>query len=293
MARRRLDDELVRRGLASDREDARNAVRSGDVTIGGAPAMNAGSLVAGEEAVVRASARRPYVSRGGEKLAAALDRFAIDASGRNALDAGASTGGFTDCLLRHGAARVLAVDVGYGDLAWSLRTDPRVFVRERTNVRDLALEALPFRPELVVADLSFISLRAVLPVLVAAAAERAELILLVKPQFEARKRDVGSGGVVRDPAVWREALASVAAACRRSGAEPFDAMSSPLLGRSGNVEFLLAARLQAQGDRRPPFGRDGDGRPSDDGAAGSISAIDAAIDEGRRMTGLAETRGNG
>ena len=193
MPRRRLDDELVRRGLASDREDARTAVRRGDVTVRGAPALNVGSLVAPGETVARSRARRGYVSRGGEKLAAALDRFGIAVSGRDALDAGASTGGFTDCLLQRGAARVLAVDVGYGILAWPLRTDPRVLVRERTNVRDLAAAGLPFRPEIVAADLSFISLRSALPALIAVAAERAELIVLVKPQFEAARDDVGSG----------------------------------------------------------------------------------------------------
>jgi 23S rRNA (cytidine1920-2'-O)/16S rRNA (cytidine1409-2'-O)-methyltransferase len=242
VVRRRLDEELVRRGLALDRDEAAEAVRSGDVRVGGAPALNVGSLVATDQPLTRSGAARPYVSRGGEKLAAALDRFEIDAAGRRALDAGASTGGFTDCLLRRDAAGVIAVDVGYGDLAWSLRTDPRVHVLERTNVRDLSPAALPFAADLLVADLSFTSLRGVLPVLSRVAAPGAEFILLVKPQFEAARRDVHRGGVVRDPAAWRRALRDVLDACVAARIEPRAVRASPLLGPAGNVEFLLAAR---------------------------------------------------
>jgi 23S rRNA (cytidine1920-2'-O)/16S rRNA (cytidine1409-2'-O)-methyltransferase len=190
---------------------------------------------------------RPYVSRGGPKLAAALDRFAIDPSGRRCLDAGASTGGFTGVLLARDAARVVAVDVGYGQLAWELRTDDRVVVLERTNVRDLRPEDLPYRPELVTADLSFISLAKVVPVLVELAEVGADLVLLVKPQFEARREEVATGGVVHDPAVWRRTIEEVAAAGRQAGAGPIGAMASPLPGPAGNVEFFVHARVGDEG----------------------------------------------
>lgn len=212
---------------------------AGLVTIGGQPATTIATMV-GTDAPVRVSAPdHGYVSRGGEKLRAALERFGVDVAGRGCLDAGASTGGFTDCLLRSGAARVITVDVGYGQLAWPLRTDPRVRVMERTNVRDLRVDALPFSPDLVVADLSFVSLRTALPALVALAGERPELIVLVKPQFEASPDVVGDGGVVRDPEMWRTVLGDVVAAVHRVGLVARGAMASPLLGRSGNVEFLL------------------------------------------------------
>jgi 23S rRNA (cytidine1920-2'-O)/16S rRNA (cytidine1409-2'-O)-methyltransferase len=182
---------------------------------------------------------RPFVSRGGGKLAAALDRFGIDPSGRRCLDAGASTGGFTDALLQRGASRVIAVDVGYGQLAWSIRTDPRVTVLERTNVRDLTPGAFPFPPELVVADLSFISLRPVLPVLADLAAPEATFLVLVKPQFEAGRADVGGGGVVRDPAVWARVIDEVIEAGAALGLGARAVMASPLPGPAGNVEFVL------------------------------------------------------
>lgn len=245
MARRRLDEELVRRGLATDQEDAQRALRGGLVTVRGNPVRNAASMVTAGEPVDRVGERGPYVSRGGEKLEAALARFAVDATGVDALDAGASTGGFTDCLLRHGAARVIAVDVGYGDLAWSLRNDARVHVLERTNVRDLLPGSIPFRPTLVVADLSFISLRTVVPSLASLAGAHATFVMLVKPQFEAPRRDVPAGGVVRDPAVWRGALEAVAGSCRSAGVEPRELTPSPLLGPAGNVEFFLVARRAA------------------------------------------------
>ena len=247
MARRRLDDELLRRGLATDREDALRALRGGLVTVRGSPVSNAASMVATDEPVDRVGESDPYVSRGGEKLEAALARFSVDVAGGDALDAGASTGGFTDCLLRHGAARVISVDVGYGDLAWSLRSDPRVHILERTNVRDLRPDSIPFRPTLVVADLSFISLRTVIPSLVQVAGEPATFVMLVKPQFEAPRRDVPVGGVVRDSAVWWGVLEDVVESCRSVGLEPHGLIPSPLLGAAGNVEFLLAAGTAAQG----------------------------------------------
>ncbi|HEV8564692.1 MAG TPA: TlyA family RNA methyltransferase [Actinomycetota bacterium] len=245
MVRRRLDAELVRRGLASTRDEAGEAVRAGLVTVGGAPATKAAALVAPEEPLDVASVPREFVSRGALKLRAGLDRFGVDPSGRDCLDAGASTGGFTDCLLRAGAARVAAVDVAYGQLAWSLRTDPRVVVLERTNVRELRADALPFAPTLVVADLSFVSLRSVMPALARVSAVDADFVLLVKPQFEAPPDDVPAGGVVRDPRTWRRAIEGVAIACRGLGVGAQDVAASPLRGSAGNVEFLLHARAGA------------------------------------------------
>jgi 23S rRNA (cytidine1920-2'-O)/16S rRNA (cytidine1409-2'-O)-methyltransferase len=192
------------------------------------------------------------VSRGGDKLDAALGRFDVDPTARDCLDAGASTGGFTDRLLRGGATRVAAVDVGYGQLAWEIRTDPRVTVLERTNVRDLVVGTLPFEPSLVTADLSFISLRLVASVLVAVASVTADLVLLVKPQFEAGPRDVGRGGVVQDPEVWRRALVNVAESFAGAGAAPVGVMASPLRGPAGNVEFFLHARRGAPVARLDP-----------------------------------------
>jgi 23S rRNA (cytidine1920-2'-O)/16S rRNA (cytidine1409-2'-O)-methyltransferase len=239
--RRRLDSELVRRGLAGSRTEAATAIRSGLVTVAGRPAEKPSTLVTPGEPIALSGPSRRFVSRGGEKLAAALHRFGVDPAGRDCLDAGASTGGFTDCLLRCGAARVLAVDVGYGQLAWSIRQDPRVTVLERTNVRELDPAALPFRPQVVTADLSFISLRLALPALRGVAAPGAEFVVLVKPQFEAGPGDIGSGGVVRDPAVWAQALHRVAEVFRETGVGPASTMASPLVGPAGNVEFFLHA----------------------------------------------------
>jgi 23S rRNA (cytidine1920-2'-O)/16S rRNA (cytidine1409-2'-O)-methyltransferase len=239
--RRRLDLELVRRGLAASRSEARDVIAGGEVTVDGRPALKPGTLVRADEPVTITRGRR-FVSRGGDKLAAALDRFGIDPAGRRALDAGAGTGGFTDVLLEQGVEHVVAVDVGYGQLSWRLRQDPRVTVMERTNVRSLRPEDLPSAPDLIVADLSFISLRTVLPALAVVAAPGCDFVLLVKPQFEAGPDDVGRGGVVRDPRVWQRALETTLAACRDSGLGPRDAMPSPLRGPAGNVEFLLHAR---------------------------------------------------
>jgi 23S rRNA (cytidine1920-2'-O)/16S rRNA (cytidine1409-2'-O)-methyltransferase len=243
--RRRLDTELVRRGLATTRAEAQQAVAAGLVSVSGTPATKAASLVAPDAPVALSSTIRRFVSRGGDKLRAGLDRFRIDPGGLDCLDAGASTGGFTDCLLQAGAARVVAVDVGYGQLAWQLRTDPRVTVVERTNVRSLRSEDLPFVPDLVVADLSFISVRTALPALLGVASEHAEIVLLVKPQFEAGRDRVGRGGVVSDPEVWRAVLGDVAAACTRDGVGVLGVMPSPLPGPAGNVEFLLHGRRGA------------------------------------------------
>ena len=247
MTRKRLDLELVRRGLVASRDDARRAIEAGSVTVAGRPGAKAETLVEPSESLALKAPAGPYLSRGGRKLEAALDRFAIDPLGRRCLDAGASTGGFTGVLLARGASRVVAVDVGYGQLAWELRTDDRVVVLERTNVRELDPEDLPFRPEILTADLSFISLKKVVPTLVALAEPQADLILLVKPQFEARREEVEAGGVVAEPAVWRRSVEEVAAAGLDAGAGPLGAMASPLPGPAGNVEFFLHARVGAKG----------------------------------------------
>jgi 23S rRNA (cytidine1920-2'-O)/16S rRNA (cytidine1409-2'-O)-methyltransferase len=245
VGRRRLDAELVRRGLAGSRAEAQEAVRAGHVTFRGAPATKSTTLVGSDEALAMAGPSRPFVSRGGEKLAAALDAFEIDPSGRDCLDAGASTGGFTDCLLQRGAQHVVAMDVGYGQLAWELRIDPRVTVMEKTNVRELQADLLPYRPSLVTADLSFISLRLAAGALILVTEPLADLVLLIKPQFEAERGQV-RGGVVRDPAVWRRSIEEVADATRAAGAPGHGLIVSPLKGPAGNVEFLLHARTGAE-----------------------------------------------
>jgi 23S rRNA (cytidine1920-2'-O)/16S rRNA (cytidine1409-2'-O)-methyltransferase len=241
VTRRRLDAELVRRGLADTRSEAQEAIRSGLVTVGGAPASKAATMVAGDAPVALSGTARRFASRGGDKLRAALDRFGLDVVGAECLDAGASTGGFTDCLLQAGATRVIAVDVGYGQLDWRLRADERVTAMDRTNVRDLRSQDLGFTPGLIVADLSFISLRTVIGPLTTVAAPSATFVVLVKPQFEAGPSDVGRGGVVRDPDVWRRVLAEVAAAFAKAGVGPRAIMASPLVGPAGNVEFLMLA----------------------------------------------------
>jgi 23S rRNA (cytidine1920-2'-O)/16S rRNA (cytidine1409-2'-O)-methyltransferase len=246
---------LVRRDLAPSRNEARALVEAGSVLVSGAPADKPARLVGAGEPIVVLGPPSPYVSRGGLKLEAALSRFDVSVAGLRALDAGASTGGFTDCLLQRGAAQVYAVDVGHGQLDPSLRSDPRVWVLERVNVRGLDLATLrgidpAFSPcPVVVADLSFISLRTVAPALCGAvAAPGADLVLLVKPQFEAGRAVVSRGkGVVRDPQVWKGALEGVASALVSAGTGIMGAMASPLTGASGNAEFLLHARKGADG----------------------------------------------
>lgn len=244
--RRRLDVELVRRGLVPSREAASAAVAEGRVLVAGAPAHKPARLVAAAEPVEVLGPPPRFVSRGGEKLDAALETFAVDVAGRRALDAGASTGGFTDCLLQRGAASVTAVDVGYGQIHERLRADPRVRVLERTNVRHFVAD-VAF--DVVVADLSFISLVTVAPALLGPNARPgADVVVLVKPQFEAGRVEASKGrGVVRDPGVWRQALDSVRGAAERRGAAMMGAMVSPLTGAGGNVEFLAHLRAHAGG----------------------------------------------
>ncbi len=240
-SRRRLDAEMVRRGLAGTRSEAGLAIRAGRVRVAGRPAAKTGTLVTAGEAIRMTGPARRYVSRGGDKLEAALDRFGVQVEGRVGLDAGASTGGFTDCLLRRGARLVVAVDVGYGQLDWRLRQDPRVAVMERTNIRSLTPADLPVRPDLVTADLSFLPLRLALPALAACAADRADMILLVKPQFEVGRERVGRGGVVTDPRAWEDAIHGVCLAAASAGFVPLAVGASPVVGPAGNVEFLLHA----------------------------------------------------
>ncbi len=248
--RLRLDAELVRRGLARSRDHAAELIADGRVTVSGATATKAATAVTTDVALVVAPdpalrGGQEYVSRGGHKLAGALAAFlpqGLTVSGRRCLDAGASTGGFTDVLLREGAREVVAVDVGYGQLAWRLQQDERVDVRDRTNVRDLDLEKVGGPVDLVVGDLSFISLTLVLDALIAVADDGADLVLMVKPQFEVGKERVGKGGVVRDPAVRADAVVTVADAAANRGWGARAVTVSPLPGPSGNVEFFLWLR---------------------------------------------------
>jgi 23S rRNA (cytidine1920-2'-O)/16S rRNA (cytidine1409-2'-O)-methyltransferase len=246
--RTRLDAELVRRGLARSRVQAADLIASGQVRVSGQAAAKAATQVTQDAPITihRTDASPEYVSRGGHKLAGALAAFAdLQVAGRNCLDAGASTGGFTDVLLRAGAAHVMAVDVGYGQLAWSLRADPRVSVLDRVNVRNLRPEQVSPPPDLVTADLSFISLGQVLPALVACAAPEADYVVLVKPQFEVGKGKVGAGGVVRDPELRAEAVAAAARAALDNGLGVCGVVASPLPGPSGNVEYFLWLRRGA------------------------------------------------
>jgi 23S rRNA (cytidine1920-2'-O)/16S rRNA (cytidine1409-2'-O)-methyltransferase len=239
--KQRLDAELVRRGLARSREHARELVDAGQVRVGGIVATKPASGVDAGASVVVASAGGPeYVSRGAVKLAGALAALGgPPVEGRRCLDAGASTGGFTDVLLRAGAREVVAVDVGYGQLAWRLRSDVRVQVHERTNVRGLDAGRIGGPVDLTVADLSFISLRLVLPALAACTAADGDLLLMVKPQFEVGRESVGAGGVVRDPADRADAVRRVAAAAWELGLGSLGVTASSLPGPAGNVEYFL------------------------------------------------------
>ncbi len=244
-ARVRLDRELVRRGLVPSREAAAEAVAAGRVLVSGAPAAKPSRMVAAAEPIQLASPGRRWASRGGGKLDPTLDRLGIEVAGRRCLDAGASTGGFTDVLLERGAARVIAVDVGRGQLDARLRNHPRVQVHDGRNVRFLEADAIGGQVDLTVADLSFISLRLVLPALAAATRPGGDLLLLVKPQFEAGREAVGKGGVVRDPRAWAGAVRSVAATAAELGLGAAGVCPSPLPGPSGNVELFLWLRAGA------------------------------------------------
>jgi 23S rRNA (cytidine1920-2'-O)/16S rRNA (cytidine1409-2'-O)-methyltransferase len=240
MAKVRLDTLLHRRGLFESRARAAASVMAGEVRLGtdGSRAAKPGQLVT-EDVAVAVDERPRYVSRGGIKLENALAATGIDPAGRHCLDVGASTGGFTDCLLQHGAAHVVAVDVAYGELDWRLRTDDRVTVIERANARALRPDDLPYAPDLIVVDVSFISLAKVLPAVLACAAERFDALAMVKPQFEVGRERIGKGGVVREAADRRSALVAVARAAGDLGASVLGFASSGLPGPKGNRETFV------------------------------------------------------
>lgn len=240
--RERLDVLLVSRGLASSRERARALIMAGKVLCDELVVDKPGQKVSGTASVRLKERDFPYVSRGGLKLAGALERFKLDPAGCIALDVGASTGGFTHCLLMHGARQVYAVDVGYGQLAWELQQDPRVVVMDRTNVRHLSAAAFPFVPNFCVIDVSFISLTKVLPAVYPLLGFEAPLVALVKPQFEVGRRDVGKGGIVRDERKRLESLEKVITAAAESGFCCLQQMESPITGQKGNHEFLIYLR---------------------------------------------------
>jgi 23S rRNA (cytidine1920-2'-O)/16S rRNA (cytidine1409-2'-O)-methyltransferase len=263
MVRRRLDTELVRRGLARSRQQAADLVAGGQVLVGGVVARKVATQVdaAASLSVRDADLGEPYASRGATKLLGALQSFdSLLVEGRRCLDAGASTGGFTDVLLRKGADCVVAVDVGYGQLVWRLQQDPRVLVRDRTNVKDLTPEMTEGLVDLVVADLSFISLRLALPAFARVTTEAADLVLMVKPQFEVGRAALPAGGVVRDPALRRDAVLGVAREAAALGFGVCGVAASPLPGPAGNVEYFLWLRRGA-----PPL---------------DPAAVDRAIEEG-------------
>lgn len=240
MKRERIDKLLVDRGLVGSRERARRLVMAGAVRAGDRVVDKPGALIATDAALTVTGDDIPFVSRGGLKLAGALDAFGTPIAGRIVLDVGASTGGFTDCVLQRGARAVIAVDVGYGQFAWALRQDPRVTLLERTNIRHLDPAALSAIPEVAVIDVSFISLRLVLAVVAGVLAPGGDIVALVKPQFEVGKGQVGSGGVVRDPALQAAAVIAVREHARGLGLEVLGECESPILGPKGNREFFLA-----------------------------------------------------
>ena len=236
----RLDAELVRRELARSRENAVELIAAGKVLINGIPATKGATQVDAQISITLKDEQAEFVSRGGHKLAGALDHFAnLVVADKIALDAGASTGGFTDVLLKRGVKKVVAADVGYGQLAWQLQNDNRVKILDRVNVRSLTKEQVAEEIDLVVADLSFISLKIVLPALIAVAKDDADFLIMVKPQFEVGKEKLGAGGVVRDPALRKEAVAVVADAAFSLGLGCLGVVASPLPGPSGNVEYFL------------------------------------------------------
>ena len=236
----RLDAELVRRELARSRESAVELITAGKVLVNGIPATKAASQVDAQISITLKDEQAEFVSRGGHKLAGALDYFSnLTVEGKVALDAGASTGGFTDVLLKRGVKKVIAADVGYGQLAWQLQSDDRVKILDRVNVRSLTKQQVADEIDLVVADLSFISLKLVLPALIEVAKEDADFLVMVKPQFEVGKEKLGAGGVVRDSTLRKEAVADVADAAFSLGLGCLGVVASPLPGPSGNVEYFL------------------------------------------------------
>ncbi|HTW63640.1 MAG TPA: TlyA family RNA methyltransferase [Bryobacteraceae bacterium] len=239
-SRKRLDVLIVERGLAESREKAQALILGGQVLVNGQKSEKAGANV-DAQAHIEMLAQPRFVGRGGLKLEAALDHFKISASRKTCLDIGSSTGGFTDCLLQRGAARVYAIDSGTGQLDWKLRNDPRVLVQEQTNARYLTRDEVPETIDIAVCDVSFISITMILPAIAALLAPHAEMVILVKPQFELERHQVGKGGIVRDPALHLQACRRVEVAVRALGFQA-DIIPSPILGAEGNQEFLLHAR---------------------------------------------------
>ncbi|MEZ5341657.1 MAG: TlyA family RNA methyltransferase [Acidimicrobiales bacterium] len=238
-ARRRLDAELVRRSIVASRESARREVEAGNVLVGGSIATKPARLVLASDAIELVGQPPPFVSRAGGKLAGALATFGVDPAGLHCLDAGSSTGGFTDCLLQAGAARVDAVDVGTHQLHERIRANPLVVVREQTDIRTVTLDMIDGPVDLVVGDLSFISLRVVLDTLVGLAKPGSDLLLLIKPQFEAGKQEASkTKGIIRDPEIWRRVIQEVSAASSVAGAGMMNLMTSPVRGTAGNTEFI-------------------------------------------------------
>lgn len=246
-ARRRLDLEMARRGLAPSREGAQRLIMAGRVRVNSQPALKADLRVDERSTIALVGGPAQYASRGGIKLAAALDHFGLDPAGRRAIDVGASTGGFTDVLLSRGAAHVIALDVGYGQIAERLRRDPRVTVLDRTNIRLVGRDALPYAPEIAVIDVSFISLRLVLPAVLERSAPAVDVVALIKPQFEVGKGKVGKGGVVRNDALRRRAVDEVMEFAVGLGLEVAGVIESPIRGAAGNQEFLASMRRRAVG----------------------------------------------
>ena len=241
-ARTRLDIRLAEAGLAASRDRARALIIAGRVRVDGAVVTKAGTPVAAGARLDVTEPDFPWVGRGGVKLAHALDTFGIDVTGREALDVGASTGGFTDVLLQRGACRVVALDVGHGQLDWRLREDPRVIVQERRNARELEPSWLPAPVDIVTIDVSFISLRLILPALPPVLAPGADVVALVKPQFEAGRTEVGRGGLVKDPAVHEAVIARITEAAAALGLVRHGLTPSPITGATGNQEFLIHLR---------------------------------------------------
>jgi 23S rRNA (cytidine1920-2'-O)/16S rRNA (cytidine1409-2'-O)-methyltransferase len=239
LAKERLDKLLVERGLVETRERARALILAGEVIAGNHVAVKAGVLVPRDVEIRLKSGGIPFVSRGGLKLQKALDEFVISVEGKCAIDIGASTGGFTDCLLQRGVRRVISVDVGYGQLAWKLRVDERVLCLERTNIRFLEASSLPEVPDLAVIDASFISLDKVLPPTLRLIKDGGEIIALIKPQFEVGRGEVGKGGVVRDERKHQEVIASICSLAEGLGLVVRGVIESPILGPKGNREFLI------------------------------------------------------
>jgi len=245
MGKIRLDRLLMDRGLVESRERGQAMILAGQVLVNGQKMEKAGSLVPEDADIRILGGQMPYVSRGGLKLEAALREFGVDVTGMTAIDVGASTGGFTDCLLQHGCGKVYAVDVGYGQMAWKVRQDPRVVVIERVNIREMAASLVPEPVDIAVIDVSFISLEKVIPSVLQFLKPGARILALIKPQFEVGKGQVGKGGIVRDEAVRRAAVEKVRAAFASAGLDVQGIMSSPITGQDGNVEFLIHAVYRA------------------------------------------------